>query len=296
MRVLITGSTGLVGSALVPALRSGGHDVVRLVRRTPSEPDEVRWDPAGGQVDRAGLSGVDAVVHLAGAGVGERRWTEAYKRTIRDSRVLGTRTLVRALGELPTPPQTLISASAIGWYGERGDEVLIEGSPPGEGFLAGVVRDWEAEALAAEQAGIRVVTVRSGLIMSRTGGAFGRRLLPLTKLGLGGPLGNGRQWWSWITLEDQVNALRFLLENPLKGAVNVTGPEPARQRDVAAAIAHAAHRPSAVPAPAFALRLVLGEFSGEILGSQRVLPTRLRDAGFTFRHDHLDAAAAWLVS
>lgn len=295
MRVAVTGATGLIGSALVESLRTDGHDVVRLVRRLPRHEEEVQWDPAGGSVDVPRLNGVDAAVHLAGAGVGDRRWTSTYKRTIRDSRVLGTRTLVRALASLDPPPRVLVCGSGIDAYGDGGEDLLFEDSPHGSWFLADVVRDWEAEAWAAEDAGIRVASTRSGLVMSRSGGAFGGRLLPLIKLGLGGPIGSGRQWWSWVTLEDQVAALRFLLENEVSGPVNLTSPEPARQRDVMRAIARAARRPSVVPVPAFALRLVLGEFAESILSSHRAVPRKLLEAGFTFRHPRIEDAAAWVV-
>lgn len=296
MRVAVTGGSGLIGSALIRHLVAEGHDVVRLVRRTPSAPGEVRWDPQGGEVDLAGLAGVEAVVHLAGAGAGDKRWTEAYKRTIRDSRVLGTRTLVRALSSLDPPPHTLVSGSAIGGYGDRGEEVLTEDSPtrPSAGFLPAVVRDWEAEAMAAAAAGIRVVTPRTGLVMSPSGGAFDR-LLTFIRLGIGGPLGSGRQWWSWVSLEDEVAALTYLLQSDLSGPVNLTAPEPARNADVIRAIGRAAHRPTLLPAPAFALRIVLGEFAEEVLGSVRVLPARLTASGFGFRHQTLPEAAEWLV-
>jgi len=295
MRVAVTGAGGLVGSALVRELRRQGHDVVRLVRRPARAPDEAGWDPAEGSVDVAGLAGVEAAVHLAGAGVGDRRWTPEYKRTILDSRVTGTRTLVRALAGLDPRPHTLVSASAVGYYGDRGEEILTESSAPGSSFLSDVVRAWEGEALAAADAGIRVVTTRSGLVMSPDGGAFGR-LNTVTRLGLGGPLGAGTQWWSWITLEDEVAALGFLLQSPeLRGAVNLTSPSPRRQGDIARAVARALHRPSLVPAPGFGLRLVLGEFAGEVLASQRVMPKVLVESGFGFRHPDLDSAVGWMT-
>src|SRR5690349_12146795 len=196
MRVAVTGSGGLIGSALVESLRGDGHDVVRLVRRPPQAPDEARWDPDGGGVDLDALAGVEGAVHLAGAGVGDHRWTDSYKRRIRDSRVLGTRTLVRALASLDPVPRVLVSGSAVGAYGDRGDETLTEQSPRGDTFLAGVVRDWEAEAQAAEDAGMRVAFARTGLVLSRSGGMMSR-IMPLLKLGVAGPLAGGRQWWSW---------------------------------------------------------------------------------------------------
>jgi uncharacterized protein (TIGR01777 family) len=294
VKVAVTGASGLIGSALVPRLRAGGHEVVRLVRRPAQAADEVSWAPDAGTVDPAGLTGVDAAVHLAGAGVGDHRWTDEYKRTIRDSRVLGTRTLVKALTALEPLPRVLVSGSAVGFYGDRGDEELTEESPGGQGFLADVVRAWEAETEPASAAGIRVAKIRTGLVMAPSGGAFGR-LLPLIKLGLAGPLGSGRQWWPWITLEDELAAIEFLLTHEVDGPVNLSAPHPAPQKDVVRAIARAGHRPALLPAPKMALRLALGEFSDDILDSQRVLPRRLISAGFTFRHPELAGAADWLL-
>jgi uncharacterized protein (TIGR01777 family) len=294
VKVAVTGASGLIGSALVPRLRASGHDVVKLVRRAPEAADEVPWDPDGGTVEMEGLAGVDAAVHLAGAGVGDHRWTDEYKRTIRDSRVLGTRTLVKALTALEPLPQVLVSGSASGFYGNRGDEELTEDSAGGSGFLADVVRAWEAETEPASAAGIRVAKIRSGLVMSPSGGAFGR-LLPLIKLGLGGPLGSGRQWWPWITLEDELGAIEFLLTHDVAGPVNLSAPHPARQKDVVRAIARATHRPALLPAPRAALRVALGEFADDILDSQRMLPRRLVAEGFTFRHPELAGASDWLL-
>ena len=295
MRIVVTGSSGLIGSALVPALRSAGHDVVRLVRRPPAEPDEVRWDPQAGTLDAAALGTVDAAVNLAGAGVGDRRWNEEYKRLIRDSRVLSTRTLVAALTAMDPLPAVLVSGSAEGIYGDRGDEVLREDAAPGDGFLAGVTRQWEAEAVPAADAGIRVVHPRTSLVMTPDGGAF-QPLVRVTRLGGAGPLGGGRQWWSWITLPDAVDALRFMLETPISGPVNLCSPEPARNRDLTRAIATALHRPALLPVPGFALRAVLGEFAGEITTSARLAPGRLQDAGFGFSHPSVDSAVRWLAA
>lgn len=294
VRIVVTGASGLIGTALVSSLHSSGHDVVRLVRRPPRQRDEVQWDPTAGTVDTAALGTVDAAVHLAGAGVGDHRWTEAYKRTILDSRVQGTRTLAHALATVDPLPKVLVSGSAQGFYGDRGEELLTEQSTGGQGFLCDVVRAWEAETAAAEKAGIRVVHARTGLVMAADGGAFGR-LLPLVRFGLGGPLGNGRQWWSWITLADQVRALEHLLTSDLAGPVNLCSPMPARQGDIVRALGHATHRPTLLPAPAFALKLALGEFSSEVLTSTRMAPRRLLDDGFDFRHATLDDAAEWLV-
>jgi uncharacterized protein (TIGR01777 family) len=294
VRIAITGSSGLIGSALAQSLEADGHEVVRLVRRPPRAAGEVQWDPDIGGVDLSELAGVEGAVHLAGAGVGDHRWTDSYKRRIRDSRVLGTRTLVRALSALEPVPRVLVSGSGVHAYGDRGDERLTEQSSRGSGFLAGVVRDWEAEAEAAQDAGIRVALSRTGIVLSQSGGTMAR-VMPLVKLGLAGPMAGGRQWWSWVTLPDVVGALRFLLENDVSGPVNVTAPEPARQADVFRALAGEVHRPSVLPAPRFALRAVLGEFADEITGSMRATPDVLLDAGFTFRHSRIADAASWIT-
>ncbi len=294
MKVAVTGASGLIGSALVPHLRGRGDQVIRLVRREPRQPDEVRWDPAAGEVDLLGLAGTEAVVHLAGAGVGDHRWTEQYKRQILDSRVDGTATIARAMAALNPVPRVLVSGSAMGFYGDRGDELLNEQSAAGTGFLPDVVRGWEGAADAAREAGIRVAHPRTSLVMSPRGGAFGR-LLPLARLGLGGPLGSGRQWWSWITLQDQVRAITFLIDNDVSGPVNLASPAPLPQREIAAALGRAAHRPAVLPAPAFALRIALGEFAGDILASARLQPAVLTGAGFTFDHPQFDVAATWVL-
>ena len=294
MKVAVTGASGLIGSALVPSLRTAGHDVVRLVRRPAAAADEVTWDPSAGTVDLAGLAGTDAVVHLAGAGVGDKRWTEAYKRTILRSRVDGTRTVVRAMLALDEPPSVLLSGSAVGYYGDRGEEVLLETSARGEGFLSDVVVAWEAEAQPAAEAGIRTALLRTGLVMARGGGAFGR-LLPIIKAGVGGPIGDGRMWWPWITLVDEVRAIEHLLEADVSGPVNLGTPNPARNVDVTKAVARALGRPSVVPVPGLALKVVLGEFADDVTASQRMVPQVLSDAGFDFAHGELDHAAAWLA-
>jgi uncharacterized protein (TIGR01777 family) len=294
MRVVVTGSSGLIGTSLVTRLHATGNEVVRLVRRRPRAGDEVFWNPGHDQIDLDGLGHVDGAVHLAGAGVGDHRWTDSYKRTIRDSRIQGTRTLVRALLACDRKPAVLVSGSGVGFYGSRGDEELTERSPGGQGFLADLVRDWEAETEPATLAGIRVALARTGLVLSPRGGALGR-LLPLLRLGVAGPLGDGRQWWPWITLDDEVTALQFLLRGDLSGPVNLTAPSPVRNRELIAALGRALHRPTLLPAPAAILRLVLGEFADEVLGSQRVLPGRLLGAGFRFRHETIDAAARWVA-
>ncbi|MDN3353254.1 TIGR01777 family oxidoreductase [Actinomadura sp. DC4] len=291
MQIAITGSTGLIGKALVRALRDEGLTVIRLVRRPAAAEDEIRWDPFG-EVDSAALEGVDAVVHLAGAGIGDHRWTETYKRQVRDSRVEGTRTLARALAGLDRRPAVFVSGSAVGYYGDTGDVTVDESAPEGEGFLPGLCRDWEAAAQPAVDAGIRVVHPRTGLVLSREGGLLGK-VLPLFRLGLGGRLGGGRQWMSWITVADQVAALRFLLHDGLSGPVNLTAPEPVTNSGFTAAVGRALHRPAPFIVPAPVLRLALGEFADEgALVSQRVLPDRLTKAGFTFRHPDIDTALA----
>ena len=290
MKIAVTGSSGFLGTALVSSLRSDGHEVLRLVRRAPGALDEVKWDPLVGTVDVAALSGVEAVIHLAGAGVGDHRWTQAYKRTILDSRVDGTRTISTAITRLDPVPRVLVSASAVGFYGDRGEEVLTEESPPGRGFLAGVVQSWEAAAAPAAAAGVRVVHPRTGIVLNKDGGALGR-MSTLFRLGVGGRLGSGRQYWPWISLTDEIRAVRFLLDtDSLSGPVNLTGPEPVTNAAITSAIGDVVHRPTILPVPAVALKIALGEFAGEVLISQRVLPRRLLDAGFTFEHPDVTTA------
>ena len=290
MKIAVTGASGLIGSALVPHLRGSGHDVMRLVRRPAASVDEISWDPQSGSVDLTRLEGTDAVIHLAGAGVGDHRWTDAYKREILDSRVDGTHTIVRAMTALEKRPAVLVSASAIGWYGDTGDRPVDETAPAGTGFLADVVRAWEAAAGPAAAAGIRVVHPRTGLVVSRKGGAWAR-MLPLFKAGLGGKLGSGRQYWSWISLRDEIRALVFLLENEaLSGPVNLTAPTPLTNAEVTSIMGTVLHRPTLLPAPAFALKAALGEFSTEVLGSARVIPAVLESTGFTFEDPTLESA------
>ncbi|MEV8586393.1 TIGR01777 family oxidoreductase [Streptomyces sp. NPDC051180] len=289
-RVAVTGASGLIGSALVRSLRADGHDVLRLVRHPARTADEVEWDPKRLYVDAAGLVGVDAVVHLAGAGVGERRWTEAYKREIRDSRVLGTRAVAEALASLAHPPEALVCGTALGWYGDTGDRAVDESAPAGTGFLPSVCVEWEAAAAPAEAAGIRVTYARTGLVVAREGGAWGR-LFPVFRAGLGGRMGDGRQYWSHISLHDEVAALRHLVDTSgLSGPVNLTAPEPVTNREVTAAMGRVLHRPALLAVPAPALRLVLGDFAQDVLGSQRVLPSRLLESGFDFAFPTIDDA------
>ncbi|MEU2339265.1 TIGR01777 family oxidoreductase [Streptomyces sp. NPDC006654] len=289
-RIAVAGASGLIGSALVRSLRADGHEVVRLVRRAAHGPDEVCWDPGGQYVDTAGLAGCAAVVNLAGAGIGDRRWTAAYKREIRDSRVLGTAALARAVAELAEPPRVFVSGSAVGIYGDTGDRAVTEDAPPGDGFLPSLCVEWEAAADPARQAGVRTVLTRTGLVVARGGGAWGR-LFPLFKAGLGGRLGDGRQYWSYIALHDEVAAIRFLMETEgLSGPFNLTAPHPLTNREITAAMARVLNRPALLPVPAAALRAALGELAGDVLGSQRVVPKRLLESGFTFAFPGIEEA------
>ncbi|WP_328860316.1 TIGR01777 family oxidoreductase [Streptomyces sp. NBC_00306] len=290
MRIAVTGSTGLIGTALVRSLRSDGHEVVRLVRRPARSGDEVEWDPHRQYVDAAGLVGCEAVVHLAGAGVGARRWTDAYRKEIRDSRVLGTAAVAEALASLDTPPRVLVCGSAVGFYGDTGDHAVDEEAPPGDGFLPNLCVEWEEAAAPAAEAGVRTAFARTGLVVSRKGGAWGR-LFPLFKAGLGGRLGDGRQYWSFISLHDEVAALRHILDTEsLSGPVNLTSPQPVTNREVTAAMGRALHRPTVFTVPSAALKIALGDMAGDVLGSQRVLPRRLLDSGFTFAFPGIDEA------
>jgi uncharacterized protein (TIGR01777 family) len=288
-RVAVTGSSGMIGSALSAFLRERGDEVVRVVRRPVHAPDEVSWDPAAGRLDPADLEGVTAVVHLAGAGVFARRWTPAYKHQVLASRANGTETVSRALVSLGAPVR-LVSQSAVGFYGDRGDEVLTEQSPAGDGFIPELVRAWEAAAEPAREAGLSVAHPRTGLVLSPTGGAMSR-MVPLAKAGINGPLGSGRQWWPWISLRDTVAGLAYLVDHPeLTGPVNLVGPQPERQRVVARELGRRLHRPALLPAPAFGVRMVLGGFADEILFSKRVLPAQLTDSGFRHTDTTLTSA------
>jgi uncharacterized protein len=294
MQIAVTGSSGLIGTALVAALRADGHQVVRLVRAGPAAPDTLRWDPRAerGGLDPQSLDGVDAVVHLAGAGIADKRWTRAYQAEIRDSRVQGTQALVSALAAMAAPPGVLLAGSAIGWYGDTGGRQVTESDPAGHGFLPEVVRDWEAAAGEAATAGIRVVTLRSGIVLSRRGGVLGQ-LLPLFRLGLGGRLGSGRQIMSWIGLSDWVAAARFLLGRAdVTGPANLTSPNPVSNAEFTSALAHAVHRPALVMVPVPALKLAIGGVSSDILSSARVMPQRLLAEGFGFQHAGIAGALA----
>ncbi|WP_055489693.1 TIGR01777 family oxidoreductase [Streptomyces sp. TP-A0356] len=289
-RIAVAGGSGLIGSALVRSLAADGHEVVRLVRRRARGADEVCWDPEGQYIDAAGLIGCDAVVNLAGAGIGDHRWTDAYKKTLRDSRVLGTAALAEVLASLPEPPRVFVSGSAIGYYGETGDRAVDEDAPPGDGFLPSLCVEWEEATAPAQEAGVRTVFVRTGLVVARGGGAWGR-LFPLFQAGLGGRMGDGRQYWSFISLHDEVAAIRHLIDTEgLSGPFNLTAPRPLTNGEITAAMGRVLHRPTLFPVPAQALRLALGEMAGDVLGSARVLPARLLESGFSFAFPGIDEA------
>jgi uncharacterized protein len=298
MKILVTGSSGLVGTALVGALARDGHTVCRLVRQQSLSTQnakagfDVAWNPATGELGGAGV-GPDAVVNLAGASIADGRWTTERKNLLRTSRIDSTRALVKALAKMNARPSVLVSASAIGIYGDRADKALTEESEPGSGFLAGLTREWEAEASKAEALGIRVVLARFGIILAREGGALPKMLLPF-KFGAGGRIGSGQQWMSWIALEDIVGILRYALENRvIRGALNVVAPKPVQNAEFTKVLARAMHRPALFPAPALALRLMLGEMADALLlSSQRVVPQRLQQLGFRFQHADLTSALA----
>jgi len=302
MKILVAGSSGLVGTALGSALARAGHTVCRLVRPQSSANERakegfaVAWDPATGELGGAGV-GADAVVNLAGASIADGRWSKQRKELLRVSRIDTTRALVNALAKMNARPSVLVSASAIGIYGNRGDETLTEESTPGTDFLAGLAQEWEAEALKAEALGIRAVLARFGIILAREGGALPKMLTPF-KLGAGGCLGSGKQWMSWVMLEDVVGILRFAIENAsLRGAINIVSPQPLQNAEFTKVLAKAMHRPALFPAPAFALRLVLGEMADVLLlSSQRVAPQGLQKLGYRFLHADLNSALAKVLA
>jgi len=301
MDVVVTGSSGLIGSALGPALARAGHRMIPMVRSATTKSDGLLWDPPNGTIDAGGLEGINAIVNLAGEGIGEKRWNDAQKARIRDSRIKGTRLLAETLAKLQQPPAVLVSGSAVGFYGDRGDEILTEASPPGTGFLAELSRDWEAATAPAEAAGIRVAHLRTGIVLAAGGGALKKMLTPF-KLGLGGKLGSGRQWMSWIALDDEVGAIVHLLGDgtaatitgptPPAGAVNGTAPNPVTNAELTRAIGEQLKRPTVLPVPKAGLRLLLGGEMAEelLLGGQRVLPTRLLDSGYQFQFPNLGPA------
>jgi hypothetical protein len=291
MQVVVTGSSGPIGQALCSHLTRSGHHVIRVVRRTvqPGE-SALQWDPVGNTIDAHGLEGAHAVVHLAGAGVGDRRWSKDRKRVLVESRTRSTALLVGALAGLDHPPRVLVSASAIGYYGDRRDEVLTEQSPPGDDFLASLCVRWEAEATCAAESGIRVACARTGLVLSPEGGAL-PKLLPLFNLGLGGRYGTGAQWWSWITLDDEIRAIEWLLDNDLRGPVNLTAPNPVSNREFTRVLAAVLSRPAVLAVPRFGPRLLLGsELADSLLfTSARVRPAVLESSGFAFTSSDLEA-------
>jgi uncharacterized protein (TIGR01777 family) len=290
LRIAVTGATGLIGQQLCAVLDAGGHTVLRLVRHGPSRPSDVAWDPAVGAIDAAAIDGVDAVIHLAGEPVSER-WTAEHKRAILHSRVAGTGLLARTLAGLPRPPRVLVSASAVGFYGDGGDRVLDESSPQGTDFLAAVAAQWEEAAAPARDRGIRVVHPRFGVVLSPRGGALAK-LLPPFRLGAGGKLGSGQQWMSWVALEDVIGALHFLLFTAsLAGPVNVVAPAPVTNEEFSRTLARVLGRPALATVPPFVLRLMFGEMADTmLLAGQRAMPAVLEAAGFRFGHSDLEAA------
>ena len=295
MKVLITGATGFIGKSLCNALREAGHTLIALsrnetlaMRRVSSLQQAFSWNPLMPLIQQEAFVGVDAVINLAGETVAGK-WNVAKKNAIRDSRVLGTRNLVAGIEALNTKPKVLISANAVGYYGDRGEDILMEDEPPGSDFLATVCRDWEKEANRAQTFGLRVVCLRIGIVLGPQGGVL-QAMLPLSKMGLGGPLGSGRQWWSWVHRDDVVGLITYALESELSGPMNATAPEPVRQKRFAGTLGRMLGRPAFLPAPSMVLKVVLGEFSSELLSSKHVLPEGAQKAGFRFRFSELESA------
>ena len=290
MKVAISGASGLIGTALRSSLTSDGHEVIPLTRRASSSPLEtITWDLDQGRFDASALEGVDAVVHLAGEPVA-KRWNQERKNAIRQSRVRGTKLLVEGLKSLKNPPKLLVSSSAVGFYGDGGDTELDESAPPGEGFLSDVCHEWEKSTMEALGLGIRAVCMRTGIVLSTQGGALGQMLLPF-KLGLGGPLGNGKQWMPWIHIDDIVGAFRYVMANDdLVGAVNGTSPNPATNADFTKALGRALHRPAVLPVPTFGLKLLFGEMAQILVEGQRALPKKLLFTGYEFKYPDLSGA------
>jgi len=291
--VAIAGSSGVIGSALIAALRSADHRVLRIVRRVPASRDEVRWNPDSGEFDPAALEGVDAVVNLCGVGVGDKRWSGAYKQVLRDSRIDPTEVVSAAVVDAGVP--VLVNASAVGYYGDTGSRIADESAPAGSGFLAQLCVDWEAATAPAQDAGVRVVLARTGLVLSPTGGLLSK-LKPLFAFGLGGRLAGGHQYMPWISLEDEVRALLFTINKPLSGPVNLTGPAPVTNAELTAALARVLKRPAPWLVPGFALKALLGEFAEEgLLGGQRAIPAVLERAGFQFNHNTIGEALSYAI-
>jgi len=297
MKIVMSAASGFIGTALVPALRADGHEVVRLVRRETRAGDEVRWDPARHELDPAQLSGADAVIHLSGANIGDRRWTASFKRTLVDSRVDSTETIAAAIAAADAPPPVLISASGINYYGDCGDRLVDESTPAGSGFFAELCRKWEDATEAAQQAGTRVVRLRSAPVYGPGGGLL-KPLRLLFKLGAGGRLGSGQQYMPWISLRDQLDVIKFLLTSAgISGPVNLVGPEPATNADFTKALAAEVHRPAVLPVPGFALRAVAGELADEgILASVRAVPAVLLEHGYTFHDPDIRSALRWALA
>jgi uncharacterized protein (TIGR01777 family) len=297
MKILITGASGLIGQALTKQLNASGHTTVAAVRREPRRNDEVQWNPATGEISPSAFDGVDAVVHLAGAGIGDKRWTDSYKMEILQSRTLGTALLADTMASLATKPSVFLSGSAIGIYGQRDDTELGEDATIGTGFLADVCRDWEAASASASAAGIRTVLLRTGIVLSPKGGAL-KKQLPLFKLGLGGKFGNGKQWQSWISITDEVNAIIHLLTSNLSGAVNLTAPNAVTNSEFTRVLAGVVSRPAILPIPSFGPKLLLGgELANALLFTgQRVVPNALIADGFKFAHPTLDVALRALLN
>ena len=291
MKVLVTGASGFIGSALQRSLRKKGHELLLASRNEPRDDSWVQWSVDEGFADPKKLEGIDAVIHLAGESISGLRWTDDKKKAIRDSRVLGTRNIVDTIAELDRRPSVLIAASAVGFYGDRGDEILTETSKSGKTFLADVCREWEAESRRAEDSGVRTVLLRTGLVMSKEGGALGTMLLPF-KMGLGGVIGDGKQWMSWISLDDHINVITTSLENEsIRGAVNSVSPEPVNNEEFTKVMGEVLYRPTFIPVPEFAVHLMLGEMGEELLlNSERVVPKRLTDLGFEFKFADLKKA------
>ena len=290
MKILIAGSSGIIGTALVERLKQERHEVSRLVRRSPVSADEIQWDPDAGAIDEARMEGTEAVIHLGGASIAGRRWNDAYKQEIRDSRVNSTRLLSEALARMPQKPDVFLCASALGYYGERGDELLTESSPRGNGFLPDITAEWEAATSSASEAGIRVCNMRIGVVLSKAGELPRSLLLPF-KLGLGGKLGSGRQYMSWIHIDDVVDAFTHALNTPsMHGPLNVSAPNPVTNAEFTRALARVLSRPALFTVPTFALRIVMGELAEFALASSRMQPERLQESGFSFEWQHIEPA------
>ena len=291
MDVAISGASGLIGGALRRSLAGDDHRVLALVRRPPRSGDEIPWDPVAGTLDPAALDGVDAVVHLAGAGIADKRWSADRKRELVESRTRGTSLLAGVLAKLDRPPKAFISGSAVGYYGDGGETELTETSPPGDVFLSELCQAWEAATEPTAAAGIRTAYIRTGLILTPDSGPLAK-LLPLFKLGLGGRFGGGREFWSWISLTDEVRAIRFLIDHDVSGPVNLTAPNPVRNTEVTRVLGRVLHRPTFLTVPSFGLKLVLGsELAEQLLFlSQRIVPSVLTEHGFTFEHPDIETA------